>query len=264
MIASIRMAWGFVLVGLAVIVLVPLQVLGMKTGLFRASVLPRLFHRIALRALGIRVRVTGEMATQRPLLLVANHISWTDIVILGSVGEFSFVARADMANWPVVGIFSKLQRSIFVERESRRTSAAQADELAGRLAGEEVIVLFPEGTTGDGNFLLPFKSTLFGAARNAIARGGVEKVLVQPVSIAYPRIHGLPVGRRQRASLSWIGDTDLGPHLKALMRRGGVDVVVRFGEPVDFTGSSDRKAVTRLAEARVRDMLTRDLRDEAA
>ncbi|MGE3306314.1 MAG: lysophospholipid acyltransferase family protein [Rhizobiaceae bacterium] len=264
MIASLRMAWGFVLVALTTITLVPLQVIGMKTGWFSASVLPMHFHRMALKALGVRVRVVGELSSQRPLMIVCNHVSWSDILVLGSLGRFSFVARADMATWPVVGYFSRLQRSVFVERDSRGKSGAQTQELAARLNGKEVIVLFPEGTTGDGNFLLPFKSTLFGAARNVVAAGGVEKMLVQPVSISYPRLHGMPTGRRQRARITWIGDTDLGPHLKGLMRNGGLDAVVRFGEPVEFTGSSDRKEVTRQAEQRVRELLAQDLRDTAA
>jgi 1-acyl-sn-glycerol-3-phosphate acyltransferase len=263
MIATLRMALALAMVGLTTVVLVPLQWVGMKTGLFRDSLLPNLFHKVATRALGIRVRVVGEMAKERPLLLVPNHISWSDITILGSVEELYFVARADMATWPVVGLFSRMQRSVFVERESKRKAGDQANELAERLASD-VVVLFAEGTTGDGNFLLPFKSTLFGAARNAISHGGFEKVTVQPVAITYPRMLGLPVTRRERARLCWIGDTDLGPHLKGLLRMGALDVTVRFGEPVEFTGSSDRKTITRVTEQRVRAMLAEDLANRRA
>ena len=259
MIAKIRMVLALGMVGLTTVVLVPIQYVGMKTGLFRPSRLPRLFHKVAVKALGIKVRVEGEMAADRPLLLVANHVSWSDITVVGSVAEVSFVAKSDMANWPVIGMFAHLQRSVFVERDLKRKSGHQANELAGRLATREAMVLFAEGTTGDGNFVLPFKSTLFGAARNVID-GGAEMVLIQPVAITYTRLHGLPVGRRERGAVTWIGDTDLVPHLASILRHAAIDVTVRFGEPVEFRKGSDRKAVARLMESRVREMVIRDLR----
>src|SRR5699024_2425680 len=136
----------------------------------------------------------------------------------------SFIAKADMATWPVMGWLARLQRTIFIERERRRTSGKQAGEIGRRLAAGEAVVLFAEGTTGDGNLVLPFKSTLFGAATMALQEGAIDKVYIQPLTIAYTRIQGMPMGRRGRSLAAWIGDTELAPHAATLLKEGAVDV----------------------------------------
>jgi 1-acyl-sn-glycerol-3-phosphate acyltransferase len=200
------------------------------------------------------------MSTGRPLLIASNHISWTDIMVVGSLADVTFIARSDLAGWPLIGKLSRLQRTIFVERHRKRTSGDQAGEIAGRLAENDALVLFAEGTTGDGNHLLPFKSTLFGAARLVLGETDVQTVYVQPMAIAYTRLHGMPMGRQHRVLASWIGDSDLLPQLKEVLREGAMDVEVEFGEPVEFTAASDRKQVARQVEDRVRVMMAEVLR----
>jgi len=231
------------------------QVVVLKTGWGNPSLVPRLWHKSILWALGFRVHVVGSLSRKRPLLIVANHISWTDIGVLGSIADVSFIAKAQMQGWPLMGWLSTLQRTVFVERERRHRSGEQAGEIARRLQEGDAMVLFAEGTTGDGNMMLPFKSTLFGAATMAVGHDGVEEVAIQPVAIVYTRRHGMPLGRAGRMALSWIGDEDLVPHVAGLLKRGAVDVEVRFGEPVVFSATSNRKEVARLVEARVREMM---------
>jgi 1-acyl-sn-glycerol-3-phosphate acyltransferase len=242
---------------------IPVQMLAMRTGRPDPRTIPRLWHRLAVRLLGIRVHVIGAPAIGRPLLLAANHVSWTDIPVLSSLLPVSFVAKSDMASWPVFGLLARLQRSVFVERNRARTSPIQAGELGRRLADGEAMVLFAEGTTSDGNTVAPFKSTLFGAARAALeaADGVHDTVLVQPVTIAYTRLHGIPMGRQHRRHVSWVGDSDLVPHLAALIREGGIDVEVHFGEALAYTKASDRKQIARLMEAEVRATMAQALRN---
>ncbi|MFC5385084.1 lysophospholipid acyltransferase family protein [Aquamicrobium segne] len=235
----------------ATLLLVPLQVISMKTGLWRETFILKIWHRAILRALGIRVRVTGAPVQNRPLLIAANHISWTDIPALGAIADVCFIAKADMQGWPLVGFLSSLQRTVYVEREQRRKSGDQAGEIAKRLVKGQAMVLFAEGTTGDGNLLLPFKSTLFGAATMAVAEGVVDEVAIQPVAIAYTRLHGMPLGRRFRPLVSWIGDQDLGPHARLLLETGALDVEISFGEPVMFRAGDNRKQIARQVEERV-------------
>ena len=242
-------------VAMSTAVLVPLQLVAMKTRLWSEWRVLRLWHRVNVRALGFRIHQKGLLTDRRPLVVASNHVSWTDISVIGSRCDVSFIAKADMAGWPVMGWLARLQRTIFIERERRRTSGKQANDIASRLAGGEAVVLFAEGTTGDGNLVLPFKSTLFGAATMAISEGAVDKVYIQPMTIAYTRIQGMPMGRRHRLLASWIGDTELAPHAAALLREGAVDVELHFGEPIELTAGGDRTAVTRQAEAEVRAML---------
>lgn len=226
-------------------------------------IVPRIWHRAVTRLLGLRVHTHGRIAAARPLLIAANHVSWTDIVVLSALADVHFIARADMSNWPLIGTLARLQRSVFVERERRRSSGLQAGEIGARLTAGDPMVLFAEGTTGDGNRLLPFKSTLFAAAQMALEAGGAEAVTVQPVAIAYTRLHGMPMGRALRPQLAWIGDMPLMPHLRKLLEEGAVDVEVHFGEPVAFRAGADRKQIARQAEDSVRAMMTQALRRPA-
>jgi 1-acyl-sn-glycerol-3-phosphate acyltransferase len=255
MIGRIRLVVALAGVVVSTLVLVPLQLIAMKTRLWGEWRVLRLWHRVNCRALGFRIHQKGELTAKRPLVVAANHVSWTDISVIGSRCDVSFIAKADMADWPVMGWLARLQRTVFIERERRRTSGAPASEIARRLAGGEAVVIFAEGTTGDGNVILPFKSTLFGAATMAISEGAVERVYIQPLTIAYTRVQGMPMGRRDRPLAAWIGDTELAPHAAALLSQGAVDVELHFGEAIEFSAGDDRKAATRRAEADVRAML---------
>jgi 1-acyl-sn-glycerol-3-phosphate acyltransferase len=261
MIGKIRIFLALGLVVAGSLVLVPLQILSMKTGWWPETVILKIWHRMILRALGMRVHVKGTLSDRRPLLVAANHISWTDIMVLGSFADVKFIARADMEGWPLIGMLSKLQRTVFIERERKRSSGDQASEIASRMAKGDAMVLFAEGSTGDGNAVLPFKSTLFGAASMAISEGAAEQVFIQPVAIAYTRLHGVPLGRRHRPISAWIGDEDLMPHLKVLMAEGALDVEVHFGEPIAFAKGSNRKETSKLMESQVREMMQAALAD---
>lgn len=280
MIGKIRTGLILAFVAVSTTVLALSQVFVLKTGFGNTHFFPRLWHRCVLKALGFRVRAVGAPSPHRPLLIAANHVSWTDIGVLGSLIDVSFIAKSEMEGWPLMGWLSKLQRTVFVERDRRHRSGNQAGEIALRLKAGDAMVLFAEGTTGDGNLVLPFKSTLFGAAtmvvdkggvdrrvagkevpgKGAVGHGGAHEVAIQPVAIAYTRRHGMPLGRAGRAALSWIGDQDLVPHVAGLLKLGAVDVEVRFGEPVIFSAKSNRKEAARLVEARVRDMMRAALR----
>ena len=192
------------------------------------------------------------MARQRPLLIASNHISWTDITALGSVADVSFIARHDLAGWPLVGWLSRLQRTVFIEREqtAQVRPAGRRDRRSGWPRATPWCCL-PRASTGDGNLLMPFKSTLFGAASMMLAAGDEETVWIQPVAIAYTRLHGVPMGRLHRPLAAWIGDQDLVPHLRGLLARPAVDVELHFGAPVAFRLGGNRKALSREMERAV-------------
>ena len=261
MIGTIRAGFALFLMVISGLLLAPVQYLAVQTGLFSPTIIPRIWHRLVTRVLGFRVTVHGEMTGQRPLMLASNHVSWSDITVLSGIASVCFIAKSELGGWPIFGTLARLQRTIFVERQHRRTSGEQASELAGRLAAGDVMVLFAEGSTSDGNLIMPFKSTLFGAAEMAIRSGAAEKVAIQPVAITYTRVHGMPMGRLHRRLAAWIGDMDLVPHLASVLREGAMDVEVRFGAPVEFDAAGDRKAVTRQMEDSVRTMVATTLRD---
>lgn len=258
-----RLFFVLFLFALVTIPLLPFQVFAWKLERFWHKALPHWWQKFMCLLLGFKLHKHGHMASGRPLLLVANHVSWSDILVLGAVGKVSFVAKSDMASWPVFGFFAKLQRTIFIEREKRQNAGEQASEIARRLRAGDALVLFPEGTTSDGNRVLPFKSSLFGAAKAVLEKGEPphpDLVLIQPVALAYNRVQGLPMGRYHRNVAAWPGSVGLIKHLKGVIAAGAVDVSIVFGTPVEFRADSDRKAVAAALEAEVRAMTAAALR----
>lgn len=226
--------------------LMPVQGLGLLLHRGWITALPLAYHRGCCRILGFRVRTIGAPTRERPALFAANHVSYTDISILGSLIPGSFIAKREVASWPLFGWLAKLQRSVFVDRQAR-TTATQRDAIAKRLAAGDALILFPEGTSGDGNRILPFKSALFGAADYR----GAPEVCVQPVSVAYTRLDGIPMGRHYRPFFAWYGAMALTPHLWSMLGLGKVEVVVEFHPPARFADWPSRKAVARYCEERI-------------
>ena len=138
-----------------------------------------------MRLIGIRVRQHGAPLKDRPLLVVSNHVSWLDILVIGSLTPSSFIAKSDVKGWPGVGLLADLARTVYVDRARRQATGETTSAIAKRLLDGDAMILFPEGTTGDGTHILPFRSALLGAARAALVDGGHERVHVQPLSIAY-------------------------------------------------------------------------------
>lgn len=242
---------GFVLV-MGSLALVLCQVIAMRTHKGLAQVFPRLWHRLILVCLGIRVRVRGERLMAGPGLIVANHVSYLDIPVLGSLGSTSplrFIAKSEVRDWPVFGFLSTLQGTVFVERGRRAQTLEHRTKVRDRLDEGDLMVLFAEGTSSDGNRVLPFKSALISAAQDVAESGG--SAMVQPVSIAYVRRFGMPMARRDRPFFAWYGDMDLAPHLLELLKEGPIEVEVLFHPPLDVSHFSTRKALTNACQSSV-------------
>ena len=246
--------WRAAALVLAFLVLAPPHWVALRVFGRRSTVAPILFHRTFLWLFSIRVMQSGTPPDfGEAALVLANHVSWLDIVVIGSLRPLSFVAKSEIAGWPVISALAALQRTIYIDRQRRGATATVSTAMGHRLAGGELVVLFAEGTTGDGNRLLPFRSALVGAARAALqAEAGQGRVRLQPLAIAYPRRNGLPVVRSERCEIAWYGDMELAPHLTAFVNGGPIDVQVVWGKPIVFEASTDRKVATAAAEAEVR------------
>ncbi len=208
----------------------------------------KFFWKGVLRFANIKVVVRGEQSTQRPLLIVCNHVSYLDIAILGSVLNGRFVSKSDVAGWPGIGPLASVAGTIFIERK-RSEAAKQKVELGKRLASGMPLILFPEGTSNDGNRVLPFKSTLFSVAEKEIDG---KPVTVQPVSIAYTRCRGVPIGYAWRHFYAWYGDMELAPHLWALLHLGQLTVEVNVMSALSLSELGSRKNAAHVCEALVR------------
>jgi len=215
------------------------------------------YYRVLCALLRIRVRVVGNPVRDRAVLFVSNHVSWVDIVVIGSVTPVAFVAKREVASWPLVGITAKMQRTVFVDRGRRHQTGDAVGKIVKRVASGTSIVLFAEGTSSDGNRVLPFRSALLGAIED---QSGGGSILMQPMAITYIRQHGLPMGRQHRPLVAWYGDLDFMPHIKAFIERGAVDALVSYGDPVPADRDIDRKAMSKRLEETVRELLVTALR----
>lgn len=250
-----------ILAGFAVLTLplMPVQALLLKLSPAAARRVPHWYHRRLCRLLGVRLHVTGSIASG-PLLMVANHTSWLDIPVLSALAPLSFIAKSEVATWPFVKSLARLQRTVFVDRARRLEVGDTAGEIAARLAAGDTLLLFPEGTSSDGNRVLAFRSALFGAvlpARKDIATAVAAAPLVQPVTLAYTRRHGLPLTRSERPFVGWYGDMEMGSHAWQLLQAGPLDVEIVVGPPMRLDAHASRKELALATEVAVREALLR-------
>jgi 1-acyl-sn-glycerol-3-phosphate acyltransferase len=195
------------------------------------------------------------------VLILSNHVSWLDICVIAALAPVVFIAKSEVAGWPVLGWLARLQRTIFIDRRARHQTGAATREIAARLLGGDAVVLFAEGTSSDGIRVLPFRSSLVGAVHHALGNTAHHThVTVQPMSLAYVGFGGVPIGRGLRERVAWYGDVELVPHLLRVVASGAVDVIVSWGEATAYDMSADRKAIARSAERSVRRMTAAALR----
>ena len=213
------------------------------------------WHRWCHRIIGMEIDVRGATLVSGPALFVSNHVSYLDVTAIGSVVDGAFVSRADVRNWPIFGFLASLQRTIFIKR-CPRYARQQMLELLDRLGAGDRLILFPEGTSSDGNTILPFKSTLFAVAGTQVKARAIP---VQPISIAYTRLDGIPLGRLLRPIYAWYGDMPFIPHFWRLLGYGRFQVEITIHDPIKFEDFGSRKVLAGYCEKEVTRGFSRSL-----
>jgi 1-acyl-sn-glycerol-3-phosphate acyltransferase len=205
----------------------------------------RSYWAMMCRLMGLRVRVIGARMRRRvagrPIVFVANHSSWLDILVLGGRLNACFIAKEEVSRWPMVSWIAKLGRTVYVRRQ-RTSTARERDEMRERLASGDNLILFPEGTTSDGSRVLPFRSAFFSVVEQAVAPDGLPPLVV-PVSVVYDRLAYLPAGRATRPLFAWYGDMDIGSHFWRLAQHRGLRATVLLHTPLDPAAFPTRKAL---------------------
>jgi lyso-ornithine lipid O-acyltransferase len=206
----------------------------------------QMYWAVFARLIGIKVRVVGtaiKRSAGRPLIYVSNHSSWADVPVLGGVLDGRFVAKREVAGWPVIGLIARLGRTVFVSR-SRASTGKERDSMRSVLQAGDNLILFPEGTSSDGSRVLPFRTSFFAAAAVQRDQRWPEGPLIQPVSVVYDRLGGLPAGRASRPVFAWYGDMDIASHFWRLTQNIGLRATVLLHTPLDPALFTDRKALS--------------------
>jgi 1-acyl-sn-glycerol-3-phosphate acyltransferase len=222
----------------------PLARLARRLGWRRGSAASVALHRWFCAVLRLRLRRFGTPGPAHRLI-VANHVSWLDIVALGAMEPMTFLAKKEVGFSVWTRWIVELQGVVYVDRERKRCIPAVNAEMSRRMAAGDPVVLFAEATTSDGSRLLRFRSSHFEAALPAGA-------CVQPVYLDYRAVAGMNATRQDRARVAWYGDTAFLPSLWSVLRSGGVSCDVWYGEPIAWRPGMDRKALARQAEAATR------------
>ena len=224
--------------------LMPVQLIVVAIAPRYYSAIPLRFHRMICKFGGLQITVKGDISAVKPTLFICNHSSYLDIIILSALMPTSFVAKAEIASWPLFGWLGKLQKTVFIER--RRSQAKKhVDAVTQSLQAGRNLVVFPEGTSSDQNRVLPFKPTLFRVADTMIDG---RPITVQPVCISFVEINGLPVGRNEKPFFAWYGDMDLIPHLWEFLSLGRTHVVVEFFPAITRAQFADHKSMAQYSQ----------------
>lgn len=219
----------------------------------RVNDLVKLFHRGVLRCLNIECIVEGCPLEGRPTLYVSNHISYIDIFILGSVLPGTYIAKSEVAKWPLFGQLAKLQNTLFIERRSQKVGN-QIQQIQRHLLDKSNLILFPEGTSDIGTYVAPFHSSFFQAAQNENF-----DITIAPVTVSYTHYKNERMDRSTREYYAWYKPKKILPHFLNSLGIGRGRVRLICHEPVKLDSFESRKACSRHCETVIRQGLLKAL-----
>ena len=236
--AAARAAAFLALTAVLLVLYLPAMLLGGRATLL----IRRLWCRGTARILGVRLSLAGRPFTDCPTLHVANHVSYLDVLAIGAFIDGTFIAKAEIAGWPLFGFLGRITRTMFIRRHWR-SALVQRNALAARMRRGESFVLFGEGTSSNGLAVRPIKTSLLSVAEPWVLDCPIA---VQPVTLAFTRLaDGTPVDATNCDLYAWHGDADFLPHLWQALQADGVEIQVVLGNPVLSWSVKSRKILGR-------------------
>jgi 1-acyl-sn-glycerol-3-phosphate acyltransferase len=232
---GILRAIGFTVWSLA---LTPAQMLILLSGTERYNYkIPCLWHKGICLLFSLRTNVSGLPATGRHIIYVANHLSYLDIPVVGSIVPASFVAKKEVSGWPVFGFLAKLQQTVFIDRKPG-SARAGTDAIKNVIKAGKSIIVFPEGTSSNGETVLDFKSSIFSPLFEEGKRN--KDYRIQPLTIILENIEN----SGERDLYAWYGDMEMIPHLWNYAKNKGSSIKLIFHRPIEIQKFQDRKALS--------------------
>jgi 1-acyl-sn-glycerol-3-phosphate acyltransferase len=238
------------LTGILLLAYLPAMVLGKRATL----AVRQLWCRASAWIMGVRITVSGRPFEACPTLYVANHVSYLDILVLGAVLDGTFIAKAEIASWPLFGLLGRLTRTLFIRRHWR-AAVIQRNALAARMRLGESFILFGEGTSSHGLGVLPLKTSLLSVAEPWILDCPVA---VQPVTLVFARLaDGTPITGDNCDLYAWYAEAEFLPHLWNALQHDGLEIRVTLADPVLSWSVKSRKVLGRELRAQLSGDLTR-------
>ena len=216
-----------------------------------AYTLPRLWHKGVCFIIGLKVEIVGIPVHNKQLIYVGNHISYLDIPAIGSVLKASFIAKEDIAGWPVIGFLARVQQTAFISRSSAKAKKV-ANALDVMVKDGKSLILFPEGTSTVGTSVLPFKSSLFSLAQPKDS----GPIPIQPFIIELVDADGKPLTPETRDYYAWYADMEFAPHIWIYLQTRGATVRLTFLDVITPQPAQDRKELCKIIETQISSGLT--------
>jgi len=217
------------------IVMPIIHIIARCVGIANLAGLHKQFHKGCCWLFSLNLTVKGELSEHKPTLFLVNHISYLDIFVLGSLIPGYFIAKSEVASWPILGRLARFQNTLFFERNSKKVRG-QIDMMQQHFDNNGNLMLFPEGTSTEGEHVEPFKSSLL----QAVERASVD-VMIQPVTLAYTHYKGKPMDRNIRDHYAWYASMPFASHFFNALGLAKANVSVVYHEPVKITDYESRK-----------------------
>ena len=211
-----------------------------------AYTIPRIWHKLVCRIIGLKVEVKGTPLHNQQVIYISNHLSYLDIPAIGSVLKASFIAKEDIAHWPVIGYLATLQQTAFISRTSAHAKQV-TNALDQMVKQRKSLILFPEGTSSAGTSVLPFKSSLFSLAQPK----DMAPITLQPFIIDLIDVDGKPLTPASRDLYAWYADMEFAPHIWDFLQTKGATVRLTYLPPITPDPSIDRKALCKQVETQI-------------
>jgi 1-acyl-sn-glycerol-3-phosphate acyltransferase len=203
------------------------------------------FHAGCCRLFNLRCEIKGEISTARPTLFLSNHISYLDVFVLGRYVPGFFIAKSEVAGWPILGWLAKAQNTLFFERSSKKVRH-QMNIMSEHFNKKGNLILFPEGTSTNGEYVVPFKSSLLQSVESSS-----EEVYIQPISLAYTDYKNTAMTRDIRDQYAWYATMPFASHFFNVLGMGRATVVITFHKPVMLSEFESRKACAQYCHTQV-------------
>ena len=213
----------------------------------------RIFFKGLLSIIGIKIKTSG-IPHKGKTLFVSNHISYLDIIVYGSQINTVFIAKSEIKKWPLINKLCVIAKTIFVERNDIKFIRDQIIRINKTLLNDRSVLLFPEGTSSDGTNVLKFKSSLF----SIVDYDELKECYIQPVSISYNKLDGLPLNKFYKPYLAWFGGMDLFSHVWKFLGLGASEVNVHFHKARKFSSFLNRKDACSFCYDKIAEQISKD------
>lgn len=211
-----------------------------------AYLIPQLWHKGVCLIIGLKTQIVGKPVRDRQVIYISNHLSYLDIPATGCFLRASFIAKEDIAGWPVIGFLATVQQTAFISRASSKAKKV-ANALDVMVKQGKNLILFPEGTSSTGETVLPFKSSLFSISQPK----DIQPIAIQPFIIELLDVDGKSLTKESRDIYAWYGDMDFAPHIWEFMQTSGATVKLTFMDIITPTPDQNRKELCQIVENQI-------------